>query len=65
MATIFSPHSVGFWATCTPAADKRFHFRLGRARGARDDGAGVAHFAAGRRRDAGDVGRHGLGHAAP
>src|SRR5581483_5472094 len=35
---------------------QRLHLRLGRALGAGDDGAGVAHLLAGRRGDTGDVG---------
>ena len=62
MSTMCSPASVGFWPTRTPASAQRLHLGRGGALAARDDGAGVAHLLAGGRGDAGDVGRHRLGH---
>ena len=62
ISTIFSPASVGLTATVDPGLGQRVHLGLGRALGARDDGAGVAHLAARGGGDPGDVGGHRLGH---
>ena len=62
ISTMRSPASVGLSATVAPGLRERRHLGLGGALGARDDGAGVAHLAARRGGDAGDVTDDGLGH---
>ena len=61
-ATMVAPISAGLRATRTPAASKAGDLVRGRAAAAGDDGAGVAHAAARRRRLAGDEGDDRLVH---